>query len=156
MLLTYNFSAGTMPSFSALLEKEKSTSRIHNCTSVRFSLWCEVGRWILKLVWGKEALSEYISTYPGIAKATQASRKRLISLKVDYADLKLDMSILLPAKLRILSEGHKISFFMTTTMQSNFKCPEERTRKDEWKGTEWFIRLWRRFDEEFYNSGLLI
>lgn len=58
-------------------------------------------------MWGKEALSEHISTYPGIAKATQASRKRLISLKVDYADLKLDMSILLPAKLRFLSEGHK-------------------------------------------------
>jgi len=36
---------------------------------------------------------------------------RLISLKVDYADLKLDMSILLPAKLHILSEEHKFLFY---------------------------------------------
>lgn len=70
-----------------------------------------MGRRILNLAHGKEALSKHTSTYPAIAKATQASWKRLISLKVDYADLKLDMSILLPAKLRIHSEGHKFLFY---------------------------------------------
>lgn len=55
--------------------------------------------------------SKHITIYPAIAKATQAPRKSLISLKVDYADLKLDMSILFPAKLRILSEGHKFLFY---------------------------------------------
>lgn len=56
-------------------------------------------------------MSEHITTHPDIAKATHASLKRLISLKVDYADLKLYMSILLPAKLHILSEGHKFLFY---------------------------------------------
>lgn len=65
----------------------------------------------MNLAQGKEALSKHISTYPDIAKATQASWKRPISLKVGYADLKLDMSILLPAKLRILFEGHKFLFY---------------------------------------------
>lgn len=108
-MFTSSFRSGISLSW-ALLTNEKRTSRITSCTSVRYSLSCEVRRRILNLAQGKEDLSEHITTNPDIAKATHASWKRLISLKVDYADLKLDMSILLPAKLHILSEGHKFLF----------------------------------------------
>lgn len=138
-----------------LLTNEKNTLRIHSCTSVRYSLSCEVRRWILNLTQGKEALSKHITTHPDIAKPLMLPGKDLFLWR--WTMLIWNWTCLYYFLQNCISFLRGINFFfMTTTMQSNFKCPEERTRKDEWKGIEWFIRVRRRFDKEFYNSRLLI
>lgn len=154
-MLTSNFSSGTPLSFSALLVKEKNTSRIHSCTSVSISSNAEWEDEFWTWHKGKRlCLSIYLLTQI-LLKPLRLPGKDLFLWR--WAMLILNWTCLYYFLQNCVSFLRGINFFfMTTTMQSNFKCPEERTRKDEWKGIEWFIRLWRRSDEEFYNSGLLI